>query len=219
MSQQLDKIREQYQLYCEKIDQLSLKERVIILFALLAAVFLIWYLLLMMPLNSSISKLKSLEISNQKQVSTLNTQAANVIQKNTDNPDLNKMSSLQSSDKKLAAQIDTLKQKILSAAEWSNIFKDLLLKTKGLILINVNNLPDMPLMQVASQDEIGRGVLYKQGMEIHFTGKYFQILDYLKNVENLKWKLFWDELHYEVKQYPEAKISLKVHTLSYEKED
>ena len=56
--------------------------------------------------------------------------------------------------------------------------------------------------------------VYKHGLEIVFQGDYNSTLSYLKKLELLPWKFFWEEVVYEVVQYPKAQIMVRIHTLS-----
>ena len=51
----------------------------------------------------------------------------------------------------------------------------------------------------------------------HYTltinGNYFDILNYLQRIEQLKWQLFWEKLTYQVKRYPQASATIKFYTL------
>ena len=52
-----------------------------------------------------------------------------------------------------------------------------------------------------------------------FEGDFFNTLNYLQALEKTSWPIFWDQLTYTVTEYPKAKIVLRVHTLSEQKED
>jgi len=59
--------------------------------------------------------------------------------------------------------------------------------------------------------------VYEHGLDVVFQGDYASTLSYLKKLEKLPWKFYWDEVTYEVLQYPKAQISVHIHTLSLEK--
>ncbi|WP_455203599.1 hypothetical protein [Kaarinaea lacus] len=59
--------------------------------------------------------------------------------------------------------------------------------------------------------------IFKHGLEIEFQGDYLSTLSYLKKLETLPWKFYWDEVAYEVLEHPTAQITLKIHTLSLDK--
>jgi len=59
-----------------------------------------------------------------------------------------------------------------------------------------------------------RATLFRHGLEIQMRGGFTRILHYLHATENLPWRLYWDTLEYKVETYPDAKIILRVYTLS-----
>jgi MSHA biogenesis protein MshJ len=46
--------------------------------------------------------------------------------------------------------------------------------------------------------------VYKHGLEIVFQGDYNSTLSYLRKLEQLPWKFYWEEVVYEVLDYPKA---------------
>jgi MSHA biogenesis protein MshJ len=59
--------------------------------------------------------------------------------------------------------------------------------------------------------------VYQHGLEVIFQGNYNSTLSYLKKLEQLPWKFYWEEVTYEVIKYPKAQITVRIHTLSLEK--
>jgi MSHA biogenesis protein MshJ len=59
--------------------------------------------------------------------------------------------------------------------------------------------------------------VYKHGLEIVFQGDYNSTLSYLRKLEQLPWKFYWEEVVYEVLDYPKAQILVRIHTLSLDK--
>lgn len=45
------------------------------------------------------------------------------------------------------------------------------------------------------------------------NGDYFAIMNYLKQLEQLEWQLYWDKLDYQVQTYPAAKATVEFYTL------
>ena len=56
--------------------------------------------------------------------------------------------------------------------------------------------------------------LYRHGMTVIFEGGYLAALSYLSALENASWKLFWDAVEVEVKDYPVTRVSITVFSLS-----
>ncbi|MFV2057309.1 MAG: hypothetical protein ACC707_12630, partial [Thiohalomonadales bacterium] len=60
--------------------------------------------------------------------------------------------------------------------------------------------------------------VYKHGILLDMVGDYSSTLRYLKKLENLPWKFYWDAVRYEVTNYPKARIRILVNTISLDKE-
>lgn len=101
--------------------------------------------------------------------------------------------------------------KLLSAIEMNNVLENLLTNKFKLSLLEFRTLPLKNI--VPNQASV---TLFEHGVLIRFKGDYFSTINYLKAIEELKWRLFWDKLEYKVVQYPIAEITIQVHTLSDE---
>lgn len=60
--------------------------------------------------------------------------------------------------------------------------------------------------------------LYKHAIQLKLTGKYFQLRDYLKQVEELPWQFFWHDFQYQLQAYPKSELTIEIYSLSTNKE-
>jgi len=56
--------------------------------------------------------------------------------------------------------------------------------------------------------------VYKHGIEMEFNGSYLETLSYLKQLQQLPWHFYWDDVLFDVISYPQSRIIIRVHTLS-----
>lgn len=61
-------------------------------------------------------------------------------------------------------------------------------------------------------------VLYRHAIKIKLSGNYFQLRDYLKQLEGLSWKFFWKEFNYQLKEYPISELEIEMYSLSTKRE-
>ena len=61
-------------------------------------------------------------------------------------------------------------------------------------------------------------VLYKHGIKLTLKGSYFQLRDYLKQLEKLEWKFFWKDFDYQLKAYPHSELKIEMYSLSTKQE-
>ncbi|MBA6223719.1 type II secretion system protein M [Colwellia sp. MB02u-18] len=56
--------------------------------------------------------------------------------------------------------------------------------------------------------------LYRHGINIKLQGQYFQLKDYLTQLESLSWTFFWQEFDYQLKEYPVSELEIEIYSLS-----
>jgi MSHA biogenesis protein MshJ len=61
-------------------------------------------------------------------------------------------------------------------------------------------------------------VLYRHAIKIKLNGSYFQLRDYLTQLEALSWKFFWQEFNYKLKEYPNSELEIEMYSLSTKRE-
>jgi MSHA biogenesis protein MshJ len=59
-----------------------------------------------------------------------------------------------------------------------------------------------------------RPSIYKHGMRVELEGDFNSTLNYLQALESMPWRFYWDNVEYQVLDYPVARIVITVHTLS-----
>ena len=67
----------------------------------------------------------------------------------------------------------------------------------------------------ANQEKL---VLYRHAIKIKLSGSYFQLRDYLTQLESLSWKFFWKEFNYQLKEYPVSELEIEMYSLSTKRE-
>jgi MSHA biogenesis protein MshJ len=55
-------------------------------------------------------------------------------------------------------------------------------------------------------------------MKIKLSGQYFQLRNYLAQLEQLSWTFFWQDFHLQVKDYPLNEVDITIYSLGAEKE-
>jgi MSHA biogenesis protein MshJ len=59
--------------------------------------------------------------------------------------------------------------------------------------------------------------VYKHGIHMVFEGSFLDTVYYLRSLEQLDSNFFWENLEFELTEYPKATISLDIYTLSTER--
>ena len=80
--------------------------------------------------------------------------------------------------------------------------------------VKVSPLPGAPKSMEDQLKPKLNVTLYKHSLEMTFSGTFFKVVDYLKQLEGINKKIIWDSLTYTVKDYPVSEVKLTVMTIS-----
>lgn len=185
--------------YQNAFDQLSLPVRSIILSTILGIIFLAWHYVFWKNTSAALT-------TTSEKIRTLN-QSITIMKKQIATME-NEFKNKQKTDDKLQNPSGTTLS-ILPPAQTKEVLHSLLTASNNLVLLQLNNIPPKEIILPQSATRI-----FEHGLVIKFSGNYFATMDYLKSIENLKWKIFWDKLEYKVTEYPLAEITLSIHTIS-----
>ncbi len=213
----LDKARVKVEELEKKVDELSLRERLLIGATTLTMVAAIWYVQFFEPLEKAATQRRAELVALQDRARVANEQVEQ------------QMLELAGGSAEQRARIARINQQIeelnealgdyaaelIDPAEMAQLLEGVLRKQSGLELVRIRNLPAETL--AASEDENAMR-FYRHGLEIEVTGSYAATLDYLESIESLPWRLYWQVLELEVLEYPNNRIRIEVSTLSLNEE-
>lgn len=109
---------------------------------------------------------------------------------------------------------------LVAPRDMPQLLKQLLTRQKNLRLLRLENLPPQAISFSSGTDgtqeqaEEARAMLYRHGLRLEFSGDYLSLLAYLRQLQELPRALVWEEILIETLEYPQAKVSLQLHTLS-----
>ena len=180
-------------------------------------VYLLWYFILYGPVSKEKSLLNKNEKSLNSEIIKLKEKSTAIIVEANKPPDKKlqtRRDKLLAENEILTKQLSVLDQDMIPPEKIADVLREILGKESLLQLIQLRSLPTKSLFSEHLSSSKGQEQLLSQGMTLELKGDYFHTLDYLKRVEQLKWRIFWDRLQYKVLEYPEAEIIIQVHTLS-----
>jgi len=230
----LDRIRK----VIERIDGLTLRERAIVLAALLTFMFLGWYAYLIEPLKLTERSLVTELNGKREQLRTLNEQFTLMSEKQRRDPGSEareRLAKLRDEQKQMSVEIRGATAHLVAPELMPEVLRSMLKSADGLTLVGMHGLGSTPLLKPAGDEKAAaggkpepakpaaaqeQGVLnnaYKHGVQIEFAGDFFATLDFLHRLEALEWKFFWESVTFDVKDYPRAVATVRVFTLSLDK--
>lgn len=194
------------------IDRLSIRERVLLLVAMVLVLAGISYGVLWFLGWADHSATRS-QIAQLQEQTTSNLEAQQALEQARNNPQLQTLSD---QNEQLREQVAALNDRISGITEvlippdtMATLLRELL-GSSDLTLVRFRALPVQPL----DQDDTGEAQLFRHQLDIELSGQFDALTGYLDTIEALPWRLFWDELSVETDLYPNLRIRLKVHTLS-----
>ncbi|WP_369600972.1 hypothetical protein AAIA72_14300 [Hahella sp. SMD15-11] len=209
-----------WQLLNDKVNDLTLRERVILLLTGIVLLSMILIQVWLAPVWGKISEAR-------KQMADIRTEQVNLA------------AQLESLQKQLAVHPDdTVKQQIaalrsqlegekrrlqetlagvVSPSEMVRILHNVLGSAKGLTLVSMEKLPVRPI-HLSGEDKDEAAVLYEHDVKLVLQGGYFDTLAYISALEARAATLTLSLLDYRVETYPRAEITLQVSTLSLDPE-
>ncbi len=206
-----------------RIDSMSLRERGLLLGALVFVIYSVWSGLFMAPLTAH-HKLVQGQLKQLRSATTqLSQQAETISKRQAQDPDAEintKLTGLRVEIAKLDERIKARTQGLIDPAAMASMLEDVLKQERGLKLISVQSLPARPLLDTEVPDNgkparpnPGVPGIYRHGMTLVFEGNYMDALHYLRTLEALPWHLYWDGVTFKVSNYPMAQFTITVHTI------
>jgi len=195
------------------VDNLSLKERLLVFVTGLMLLGSAWYLGLMQPLDQQTtrnrSEIKSLRERIEMYNQNLEVEVLQISSAGTG--DRENLARIQGRLDEINERLGGYVAEMIDPAQMSRVLQDLLKEQSTLRLIRVRNLSPEALS--ASADALNT-TFYRHGLEIDFEGSYLACLEYLEEIEDLPWRFYWQLLDIEVLEYPRNRIRLEISTLS-----
>lgn len=135
------------------------------------------------------------------------------------------IAALMAEQQMLEKEVHEVGQSLVPPQQMNGMLERLLARHSGLRLVSLKTLKPQSVMgdteegqssEAPRKEKVSgeRFELYRHGVEIRIEGSYAELQAYLAQLEELKERLLWGHLQYEVDVYPKAEMSLMVYTLS-----
>lgn len=215
-------MRKYFKQLANRIDQLSIRERGLVLLAIVAVLFLVWDSFMMQPLYQQQERIEASIATKQQSISRLATALQEAISKQDANPN----SALQREKRELEQRIAALDARltaetanIISPQRMATVLQEVLRKQQSLTLVEMRSLaPEAVLSTEGGEDFQLQGNVFRHGIVMEVEGSYLELLSYLREIEKLPYAFVWDRLDIEQQRYPENRIIIRVFTLSLSEE-
>ena len=200
-----------------KIDALSVRERLLVLFTALVLIAATWHTLLMQPLEQRAAATRAELAALEQRISAANQNLEDQILQLAVGGDeqRSRIASLRRRIDEINAALGDHAAELIDPAEMAQVLEGVLKEQSRLTLVRIRNTtPD----SLSADEEPDAVTFYRHGLEIEVEGSYAACLEYLSAIEALPWRLYWQVLELDVIEYPRNRIRIEVGTLSLDEE-
>ncbi|MCH7867430.1 MAG: type II secretion system protein M [Myxococcales bacterium] len=223
-------MRERWERLQERYLELTLRERIMVLCALLASLFGVVDAVFLLPMDREREQLQSQLSQHVASIKRLDERAEQLAQRiagRTPTPMDREETALKRQIEIMNADIEEHMSSMIAPNDVTRMLEELLSEESDLTLVklmstNPATFPPateagVPGAAVDPQGQTAeKAEFYRHGFVIELEGSYLATLHYLESIESLPWDLSWDTITYTVIDYPRARISIHLHTLSRE---
>ncbi|MBI5752736.1 MAG: MSHA biogenesis protein MshJ [Hydrogenophilales bacterium] len=220
--------------WAERIDAMSLRERLMIFTMLAVALTALAMTSAIDPLSAKQKQLTQKRAQTQAQTQALEAQMQALAEASKNDPDLpNKirLTDLDAKRKSAYAELSNVKQGLVTPDQMTQVLRDWLGRNPRLTLVSIKTLAVRPLTEAVKpagqtakpeakpkeKSAAGDLGLYKHGVEISVEGSYADLVAYLAELEQLPWRVYWGGVNLSAQSYPVSRLTLTVYTLSLDK--
>lgn len=211
------------------VNALSIRERLLVIIGVIAVVFLLWDKVLLSPLEVKAKQLEDGVKTQQQNLEKVRAQQQQILERAGKDPNQGLLKQIDAINKAIEELDETLRGMtvdLIDPQQMAMVLEEVLTRRTDLKLVRVEALPPQSLGQQILEDttepaqqdtEIAADVVpgvYKHTLEIEFVGSYLSTLDYMKELESLQRRFYWGSVNFEVKEYPNAQVVIRVNTLS-----
>jgi MSHA biogenesis protein MshJ len=195
-----------WQLIAARIDEMTLRQRAMLFATMSLAVVALAYVALIDPVLVSQKSLIERAKRDQSQLAAVRAQIESLLKDQGGDPEQAALRELEQRVAEVEQALAAKKQGFATATRLPTLLKELLGQGRPVSLEALRVLP-------GTQVEAG-AQLYRHGVEMTLRGSYFELLQYLADLEKLPSGLLWGPAELQVEQYPEVRLTLQVHTVS-----
>jgi len=198
-----------WQRFAARIDEMSLRQRAMLFATLSLVVVVLAHVTLIEPVLVKQKGLIDRGNRDQSQLAAVRSQLESVLKDAETDPKDPEQAALRELEQRIAEAEQSLasrKEAFIAPTRLPALLKDLLGKNRQ---VRIESLRVMPAAAV----EAAAVELYRHGVEMTLTGTYFDLMQYVTDLEKLPARLLWGPVELQVEQYPQVRLTLQVHTL------
>ncbi|HEY5292593.1 MAG TPA: hypothetical protein VIJ43_09800 [Burkholderiales bacterium] len=222
-------MRQLLQKYADGIDSMALRERALLFGAVALVLITLLQVLLLNPVLSRRNQLSAQIAQQEDETKAIQTRIHALVRPEVADPDAlnrNKLQSLREQMAQLDRQFEQQQKQFVAPGKMAAMLEDMIGKNRKLQLISLRNLPGgsvsesgagVPANAAGGARAAGAREVFRHTVELSVSGSYFDLLNYLAELERMPQRVFWDGFELSVAQYPQSVLKLTIYTLSPER--
>lgn len=205
----------------EKLNALTPRERVIILVVVLVSLLGVYDYVALTPYLDQRKENEKLFAQYLNEMNDVQNNINLLVKRLEHDPNLilkERIAKKEKQLKELESIIGESTEGLIQPKKMSQVLGYLLSRQSGMGVKAVKNYPAEPVSFKKDEESEPEVLMYKHRLTLQLEGTFFQVAGYLKMIEGLKERLYWNDMKFTIKQYPKGEFTLEVHTLSMSKE-
>ena len=204
----------------QNFNALTLRERFLFVITVLVSISVVWWYFYVEPIQVKTKIL--IEENNRigQDVQTTRNTINDIRTRIADGINKDKTQKLAQLELALEALEQRLRLKTIELIDPDKMFQlmtRLVYRESRLKLLSLKRREVKPAFAL-SEEAQNEATIYRHVLEVKFSGKFQDILKYMQTLENLDWKLIWDEIEIISDKYPLITVKVVISTLSTRKE-
>lgn len=195
-----------------RIDDMSLRERAMLFASISLVILLVAYAALLDPVLRKQKSLIDRVARDQNQINEIRTQIEQIVRAGDAkgrHPEQVAVDALERQIAELDRSLAAKQSGLIAPERLPALLRDILGRSKGVELESLRLLPGVPV-----KAGTGETSLYRHGVELAVKGSYFELLQYLEELEKRSSVLLWGSVELQVDQYPDVRLRVVIHSLS-----
>ena len=195
-----------------RIDDMSLRERAMLFASISLVILLVAYAALLDPVLRKQKSLIDRVARDQNQINEIRGQIEQIVRAGDAKGRRPEQAAVEALERQIAELDRSLAAKqsgLIAPERLPALLKDILGRSKGVELESLRLLPGVPV-----KAGTGETSLYRHGVELAVKGSYFELLQYLEELEKRSSVLLWGSVELQVDQYPDVRLRVVIHSLS-----
>jgi MSHA biogenesis protein MshJ len=225
-------VKQLWNRYAERLDALSLRERVLVFASAMTLLLALLFTLLIDPQMAAQKRLASAVAQKQAELKNLEAQITALATSRASDPDKplrERLARVYQELREIEAQIGTEERRFTAPEQMKTVIEEMLARNRAVQLVAMKTLPTSTIAEAraeggsveapkpvakAAPTTPAERLIYRHGIEVTVAGTYLDLLRYLGDLEHLPTQLYWGSLEVNATRYPRHTMKIVVYTLS-----